>query len=91
MNKGEFIRAIATDSGLTLTDVGKFLGAFETITAEALSRGERVILAGFGSFEKVSRNARTGRNFTTGTEIHVSSYNAVKFSAGKNLKEIVNE
>lgn len=66
-----------------------FDGIFETIS-NSLAAGDRVSIAGFGSFSVSDRAARVGRNPRTGEEIHIPASKNVKFKAGKELKEAVN-
>jgi len=89
MNKAELIDAIAAESKLTKADSKKALDAFMKATSEALKKGERVALVGFGSFTVVKRNSRTGRNPQTGKEINIAAKNVVKFAPGAELKSKV--
>ena len=90
MNKAELIDAIASETKLTKVDSKKALDAFMKVTSGALKKGQRVALVGFGSFSVVKRNARTGRNPQTGTEIKIAAKKVVKFAPGAELKEKVN-
>ena len=65
------------------------LNSFIDGVTKTLKKGDRVTLVGFGTFSKVKRKARTGRTPQTGEEIKIKARNAVKFSAGKALKESV--
>jgi nucleoid DNA-binding protein len=58
--------------------------------AKALKEGDRVNLAGFGTFSVVDRPPRKGRNPKTGEEIDIAGKKAPKFSPGKALKDSVN-
>ena len=89
MNKAELIDAIAGESKLTKADSKKALDAFMKATNEALRKGERVALVGFGSFTVVGRSARTGRNPQTGKEINIAAKKVVKFTPGAELKTAV--
>ena len=60
-----------------------------TATTDALKKGDRVALVGFGSFSVSARAARKGRNPQTGKEITIKPSKRVKFSAGKALKDSV--
>ena len=62
---------------------------FDTIT-EALKKGERVNISGFGTFAVSERKARTGRNPKTGESIQIAASKAAHFKAGKTLKELLN-
>lgn len=90
MNKTQLISEISTKVGGTKKDAGIYLDAVvETIT-ETLAKGEKISLVGFGSFEVVDREARTGRNPKTGETIEIPASKSPKFKAGSKLKEIVN-
>ena len=89
MNKAELVDAIACESKLTKVDSKKALDAFIKVAGEALGKGERIALVGFGSFLVVERNARTGRNPQTGKEIAIPAKKVVKFVPGAELKSKV--
>ena len=89
MNKTELINAVSDCTGLSRKDAEKAVAAtFEAITA-ALSRGDRVQLVGFGSFETKTRQARVGRNPKTMEAIEIPETTAPVFKAGKALKDAV--
>jgi DNA-binding protein HU-beta len=90
MNKAELIDAIAAGSGLTKADSRRALDAFIDATEEALKKGDRVALVGFGSFGVSKREARVGRNPQTGKEIKIPAKKVVKFKAGTDLSRKVN-
>jgi DNA-binding protein HU-beta len=85
MNKAQLIDAIAGDAKITKADAKRALDAFIASTSQALKKGDRVALVGFGSFSVSKRSARTGRNPQTGKEIKISAKNVVKFKAGSEL------
>ena len=88
MNKTELIAEVANKAGLSRKDAEKALGAVvETIT-EAVVKGDRVQLVGFGSFET---KARTGRNPKTKETIEIPATRVPVFKAGKALKDAVAE
>ena len=62
---------------------------FDEIT-EALARGDRVELRGFGAFSVKQRDSRVGRNPRTGETINIAAANVPSFKAGKALKDAVN-
>ena len=62
MNKTELVAAIAEKSGLTKKDSEKALAAFTESVEDALKKGDKVQLVGFGTFEVKNRAARTGIN-----------------------------
>ena len=91
MNKTELVAAIAEKTELTKKDSEKALKAFIDVVTEELKKGEKVQLVGFGTFEVAKRNARTGKNPQTGKAIKIPACKALKFKAGKALKETVNK
>ena len=91
MNKTELIAEVANKAGLSRKDAEKALGAVvETIT-EAVVKGDKVQLVGFGSFETKQREARTGRNPKTNETIEIPATRVPVFKAGKALKDAVAE
>lgn len=61
---------------------------FDSMT-EALKRGDRIEIRGFGSFQVKIREAREGRNPKTGEEVHIPAKRTPFFKVGKELKEMV--
>ncbi len=89
MNKAELVSSVAEKTDLTKKDVEKAVtGILDSIT-EALARGEKVQLVGFGTFEIRARAARKGRNPQTGQEIEIAATSVPVFKAGKALRESV--
>lgn len=91
MNKSELVDAIATGSGITKAAASKVLDVFMSTVTDALTAGNQVVLPGFGSFKISNRSARTGRNPQTGATIQIKASRNVKFTAGKSLKDAVQE
>ena len=87
MNKADLIDAMAKAGQIKKTQAEKSLSALTDAIKAGLAKGERVILPGIGSFSRVQRKARTGRNPLTGKEISIPSRTAVKFSPATTLKE----
>ena len=91
MNKTELIAEVANKAGLSRKDAEKALGAVvETIT-EAVVKGDKVQLVGFGSFEMKKRAARTGLNPRTKEPVEIAATQVPVFKAGKALKDAVAE
>ncbi len=63
---------------------------FIDVVTEELTKGEKVQLVGFGTFEVSERPARTGRNPLTKETIEIAASKAPKFKAGKALKDVIN-
>jgi len=89
MNKGELIEAIGKDADISKALAGRMLDSIvETIT-KTLRRGEKVALAGFGTFSVARRQARRGRNPQTGSEIRIPAKKVAKFKVGAKLSKAV--
>lgn len=89
VNKQELIKDISKRSGLTQKDTDKFLHAYVDSVIESLSKGDKVQLIGFGTFETRDRAARAGRNPQTGEELTISATTVPAFKAGKAFKDAV--
>ena len=90
MTKAELIEKMAKDAGISKAAADKALGSFIGGVTKALKKKDgKVTLVGFGTFSKVRRKARKGRNPQTGETIKIKASNAVKFKAGKKLKDAV--
>ena len=91
MNKTELIEAVVAKAGLTKKDADAAVKAtFEAIT-EAMAKGDKVSLVGFGNFEVRDRAERTGKNPQTGEEVKIAACKVPAFKAGKALKDAVNK
>lgn len=89
MNKGELIEAIGKSADVSKALSGKVLDSFIGAVIKALRKGDRVALAGFGTFSVVRRKARRGRNPQTGKIINIPAKKAAKFKAGAKLAKAV--
>jgi DNA-binding protein HU-beta len=96
VNKQELIDAVAEQTKLTPGQAKKAVDAVfspnpaKGIIAKALDSGDKVALAGFGTFETRQRKARTGRNPKTGEVIQIAARKSPAFHAGKTLKDEIN-
>ncbi len=91
MNKSELIAEVAAKAGITKKDADAAVGAVIDVITEALTKGDKVQLVGFGTFEVRERGARTGRDPRNNEEIQIPASKAPAFKAGKALKDIVNK
>ena len=91
MNKTELIAAVAEKTGLKKKDAEKAVKAFTDVVTEALVKGDKVQIVGFGTFEVSERAAREGRNPRSGETMTIAASKMPKFKAGKALKDVVNE
>ena len=91
MNKAELVAAVAAKTGETKKSAEEAVNAFVDVITESLTKGDKVQLVGFGSFEVRKRAARKGRNPQTKEEIKIPASKAPVFKAGKALKDLVNK
>ena len=90
MNKTELVAAIAERTELTKKDADQALKAFIDVVGDELSKGEKIQLAGFGTFEVPERAARDGINPRTIETIQIPSSKAPKCKSYNSLKDKVN-
>ena len=100
MTQSELITNVAKDVNTTYEAEGKkalskeYVGdvvkSFVKVTTDAIVNGDKVQIAGFGTFESVKREAREGRNPVTGEKMTIPAKNAPKFKAAKALKDALN-
>ncbi len=89
MNKSELVEAMATAAGISKAQADKALtGALDAIT-DALAKGDKVTLVGFGTFSVAERAARQGRNPQTGKTITIAARKVARFKPGSKLAEAV--
>ena len=89
MNKKELVNEVAGKVGISKKEVANVIDAFTEAVSDALSKGERVMLVGFGTFDVVQKKARKGRNPQTGKEIQIPARKAPRFRPGKELRSAV--
>lgn len=89
MNKTELVSALAEKADVTKKDAEKMLGAFIDVVGDALKKGDKVQLVGFGTFETRERAAREGKNPQTGEKIKIEACTVPAFKAGRALKDLI--
>jgi integration host factor subunit beta len=90
MTRSELISALADKNRhITQADVELIVKAILDEMAQSLSRGDRIEIRGFGSFEVNERPARIGRNPKTGVKVAVPEKRVPHFKMGKELRERV--
>ncbi len=87
-NKQDLINKVA-EAGFSKKDATTAVDATFTAISDLLTKGEKVQLIGFGTFEVRTRAARTGRNPQTGEEIKIAASQIPAFKPGKGLKDAV--
>ena len=91
MKKAELAAVVAEKAGLTKKDADKAISAVVEAITEALAKGDKVQLVGFGGFETKKREARMGRNPKTKEAIEIPASRVPVFKAGKALKDKIAE
>ena len=93
MNKTELTDQLSKKTGMSKAAAKRAVDALfstaprEGIIASAVSKGARVQITGFGTFERRNRKKRTGRNPQTGDSIMIPAAKYPAFVAGKSLKD----
>lgn len=90
MTKSELVEKMAKDAGISKAAAAEAMDSFmEGVTKALKKKNGKVTLVGFGTFSKVRRKARKGRNPQTGESIKIKACNVVKFKPGKKLKDAI--
>ncbi len=89
MTKTEFVNKFMSKFQIPRQAAEKIVGAFLDGVEDGLCKDGKVILRGFGTFEKTERSARTCRNPRTGEPIEVEKSNSVSFKPAKQLKDLI--
>lgn len=90
MNKTDLIDAIANEAGVSKVDTKKVLDSFFSNVENALKKGDKVSIVGFGAWSVSRKEEREARNPRSGEVIKVPAKNVVKFKAGSELSDAVN-
>ena len=89
MNKSDLIEALSRDAELPISKAKEVVKTVFNTTANALAKGDRVEIRGFGSFKIKNYDGYTGRNPKTGEPIKVKPKKLPVFKSSKELKERV--
>ena len=89
MNKEELVKEVSAQAKLSQKQTAEVIAALLDTVEKTVSKGKKVTLVGFGTFEVRKRAARVGRNPQTGKEIKIAAKTGPAFSAGKKFKELV--
>jgi DNA-binding protein HU-beta len=87
MHKQELVKLIANGAGLSKAKSEEVMDLMIEQIIDVLCMGESVCLGDLGKFVLVEKKSRLGRNFNTGEKIKIAGKWAVKFQAGKQLRE----
>ncbi len=89
MNKDDLSKAVyEVHGGMSFTDARKVVDLILNLVKHRLTRGEKVLLSGFGCFRVVKRRDRKGINPQTGGSILIRGRKVITFKPSKNLKSI---
>ena len=91
MTKAELVEEVARAAELTKKDSEVIVDEVFKNIIQALNRGEKIELRGFGSFRVRQRDARRGRNPKTGEPVDIPAKRVPYFKPGKELKELIND
>ena len=91
MNKTELVASVAEATSLSKKDAENAVSAVIASITQSLTEGEKVQIAGFGTFEVRERSERIGRDPRTSEEIIIPASKTPAFKAGKALKDSVNK
>jgi DNA-binding protein HU-beta len=89
MNKAELIDAVAKDGKISKKDAAAAVDAMINTVTNALKKGDKVTLVGFGTWEVRKRAARKGVNPRTGEAIKIKATKVVSFRPGAAIKQAV--
>ena len=90
MNKADLVEAVRGEADLSRAQAEAAVEAVMSSVMSAVSSGERVTVAGFGTFNPSSRAARTGRNPQTGEPVRIAAAKSVRFSPASAFKQTLN-
>jgi DNA-binding protein HU-beta len=89
VNKGTLVSEIVKRTDLPPADVAAVVDSLIDVVRERVARGERVLLSGFGAFERVRRNPRTGRNPHTREAVKIPARTVPSFRPGTAFRDAV--
>ena len=90
MNKKELVESMAEAADISKAAAEKALNGMLMTISEALSKGDKVTLVGFGTFSTVKRTERQAKNPRTGAMIKIPAKTVAKFKPGSKLTAAVN-
>jgi DNA-binding protein HU-beta len=89
VNKNELVAEVSDRTGLARADVARVVDTTTEVIKTSVSRGKRVALVGFGTFERRQRRPRVGRNPHTGDAVQIPARRMPSFRPGTAFKEAV--
>lgn len=89
MNKTDLVNILAEEGNISKQAAGRAFTAMLDALQGAVKNGDKVAIAGFGTFSLVERAARTGTNPKSGAKVQIAASRAPKFKPGKAFKDAV--
>jgi len=89
MTKAQMIEIIAKKAHLTKKAAAESIDAFLDEIIRQITKGEKIVLSGFGTFKISKVKDKKGRNPQTGEDLIIKSHRVVRFTVGKTLKRLV--
>jgi DNA-binding protein HU-beta len=89
VNKASLVSEVVKRTDVARSEASRVVDAVIHVIREQVTRGQRVVLSGFGTFERVRRNPRTGRNPHTREAVRIPARNAPVFKPGAGFREAV--
>lgn len=90
MNKQQLISQVSAKTRSSKTLCARIISSTFDIMGTALRKGEKIQMVNFGTWKRMRRKARLGRNPKTGKPLNIPAKNVVKFSAGQELLSSIN-
>ena len=90
MNKKELVESMAGAADISKAAAEKALNGMLMAVSEALSKGDKVTLVGFGTFSTLKRTERKAKNPRTGAMIKIPAKTVAKFKPGSILSDALN-
>jgi DNA-binding protein HU-beta len=89
VNKAQLVEQVSRKSGVGPADVAKVIDTFTATVAQAVAKGDKVLLSGFGTFHRKPRARRTARNIWADQAVVVPATNVPAYRPGKPFREAV--
>jgi DNA-binding protein HU-beta len=90
MNKAQLVEKLADKMSLSKSQAESFLDATLEIIQKSVAKGDEVKLVGFGTFSRLNRKSRNGRNPKTGAPVVIPGSKVPRFKPGKDFKDLLN-
>jgi integration host factor subunit alpha len=91
LTKIDIIDAIYTEMGMNKKESAKMVESFFDIIKEELTKGDDVMISGFGKWSVRSKRSRTGRNPQTGKPLTIEPKKVITFKSSKIIREEIND